>query len=350
MKLFPTGKLENSDSEVKCLCNLAFAQSQLGDYTTSATSFTEALDRAYTSQNTCLQFQACEGLGSCYYHLNQYTDAISTFNTALQLLDKMEEDTSIAKDRVMGKLSDATEALQRRSEGANESPSTNRDSPEHSQLPESHRHGNNDSRESEDRSVRRKSRKSPEMRENGKREKEEIQTRPTRLMNQDSCDNEIQAYEKTLVSVSSDESCDDERVSSADHLKGSHEDTDHPAFSPHRTAKQHALTPISSHSSLSQGQGINYPQSPVAEGCLALGPNARDIYTTQSSQLQSRGKRKRGKGAKVITEIVQKESLQQEGEESTAQDGLATNHSHASEHTHSNSLHSPQGSRVCMIL
>ena len=341
------GKLENCDSEVKCLCNLAFAQSQLGDYTSSATSFTEALDRAHTSQNTYLQFQACEGLGGCYYHLNQYADAVSTFNTAVQLLDKIEEDTSIAKERVMEKLSDATEALQRRSEGANEWPSIKRKSPEHSQLSEPRRQENSDTRESQDRSVRRrKSRKSqPLSPENGKREeKEVIKTRPTTLVNQDSCDIEIQAYEETLVSVSSIESSD---YSSADHLDGSHEHTDHPGSSTRRTAKQHALTPISS---LSQGQSINYPQPLVTEGCLALGHNARDIYTTQSSQLQSRGRRKRGKGVRVVTEIVQKEATQQAREASTEQDGLATTHSHISEHTRSNSLHSAQGSRVCTIL
>lgn len=331
----PIGKLENFDSEVKCLCNLAFAQSQLGDYTSSATSFTEALDRAHTSQNTCLQFQACEGLGGCYYHLNQYADAVSTFNTALQLLDKTEEDTSIAKERVIGKLSDATEA-QRRSEGANESPSNI----EHGQLSEPHRQGNNDIGQSQERSVKRKSRKSqPLSPENGKREKKVVQTRPATLVNQDSCDMEIQAYEETLVSVSSDESSD---VLSADHLNGSHEYTDYPASSTHRTAKQHALTPISS---LSQGQSINYPPTPVTEGCLALGPNARDIYTTQSSQQQGRGRRKRGKGVRVVTEIVQKEGTQGEREASTEQD---TTHSHIREHT--SSLHSAQGSRVCTIL
>lgn len=329
--------MKNCDSEVKSLCNLAFAQSQLGDYTSSATSFTEALDRAHTSQNACLQFQACEGLGGCYYHLNQYADAVSTFNTALQLLDKIEEDTSTAKERVMGKLSDATEALQRRSEGANESPSI-KGNIEHVQLSEPFRQGNNDTGESQEHSVRRKSRKSqPVSPENGKRE---IQTRPATLVNQDSCDMEIQAYEETLVS--SDRSSD---FSSADHLNGSNEYTDHPASSTHRTAK-HALTPISS---LSQGQSINYPQSPVTEGCLALGPNARDIYTTQSSQQQGRGRRKRGKGVRVVTEIVQKEGTQEEREASTEQDGLASTHSHISEHT--SSLRSAQqGSRVCTIL
>ena len=107
-----TGRANNFISEAKCLCNLAYAQTQLNNYSSSAESFTKALGRAGAANNPYLQFQSAEGLAASSYHLGQYNAAIKHFNLALTLLDQIGEDTGMARERVMEKLSDAREALQ----------------------------------------------------------------------------------------------------------------------------------------------------------------------------------------------------------------------------------------------
>ena len=106
------GKTNNSNSEAKCLCNLAFAQTQLKDFTAAAESYSSALERAQSTCNPYLQFQACEGMGAAYYQMEQYSEAVRYFNQAISSLNDIKEDTGIARERVMEKLSDAAEALQ----------------------------------------------------------------------------------------------------------------------------------------------------------------------------------------------------------------------------------------------
>ncbi len=107
-----TGKTTNHNSESKCLCNLAFAHTQLKHYQAAVESFTLALTKAKAAKNPYLQFQACEGLGAATFHLGQHTEAITNFNQALAVLDEIKQDTGIPRERVMEKLSDALEALQ----------------------------------------------------------------------------------------------------------------------------------------------------------------------------------------------------------------------------------------------
>ena len=408
------GKLQSHSSEIKCLCNLAFAKSQLGDYSSSASSFTEALSRAQTAGDVCLQFQSCEGLGASHYRMNEYSKAVDSFTSALELLDKIEEDTGIARERVMEKLSDATEALQRTEEPTNQALSTdNRASQERNQSPASQSrserrsisresrdhsdreveplqsphsgslgqpsptaergrpgssnslpphpepHDTNASRlpplQAEDRERRQMlpdnqglppSQKKGKRKGKGKGKSKLPSTQPARsaVQTQDSCDRDIQAYEDTLISS---ESSDHEENTSADHHNVSLESADQlgssmfsrHAMDTHRTDKQQpTLTPISSQSSLSQGLSGNYPQSPVAEGSLAIGPNARDTYTLQSTTApdQNKGKR-RGKGDSVHTEIVRRESAQRQGSE-------------REEQGHTSSTSSVQQSKMCVIL
>ena len=106
------GKTNNSNSEAKCLCNLAFAQTQLKDFPAAAESYSSALERAQSTCNPYLQFQACEGMGAAYYQMEQYGEAVQYFNQAILSLNNIKEDTGIARERVMEKLSDAAEALQ----------------------------------------------------------------------------------------------------------------------------------------------------------------------------------------------------------------------------------------------
>lgn len=60
-----------------------------------------------------LQFQASEGLGSLCIQTNYPKDAIHHLKQALKTLDEIKQDTGMARERVMEKLSDATEALQK---------------------------------------------------------------------------------------------------------------------------------------------------------------------------------------------------------------------------------------------
>lgn len=97
----------------------------------------------------------------------------------------------------------------------------------------------------------------------------------------------------------------DQRYDTPDHLGSS-------MFSRHatkshqtQTQQQPSLTPISSLSSLSQGQ-TNSEIMPVQEGSLAIGPNARDNYTLQSSRVKGGQKGRKGKRSVVHMEIIPK--------------------------------------------
>ena len=108
-----TGKIKNFNSEAKCLCNLAFAHTQLKDYPAASESFSNAFSKAQSADNHYLQFQATEGLGAVHYQLGEYNEAVKYFNQALAALDNIKQDTGMARERVMEKLSDAVEALQK---------------------------------------------------------------------------------------------------------------------------------------------------------------------------------------------------------------------------------------------
>lgn len=102
----------NYNSESKSLCNLAFAQTQLHRLQKAIKSFSNALAKAHLAKNTYLQFQTCEGLGSTHNLMGRFGEAASYYQQALAILDRIGEDTGIARERVMEKLSEATEALQ----------------------------------------------------------------------------------------------------------------------------------------------------------------------------------------------------------------------------------------------
>lgn len=106
-----TGKVRNHNSEAKSLCNLAFAQIQLSQFQEAAKAFSNALAKAHLAKNTYLQFQTCEGLGSIHHQMGRFGEAASYYQQALTILDEIREDTGIARERVMEKLSQASEAL-----------------------------------------------------------------------------------------------------------------------------------------------------------------------------------------------------------------------------------------------
>ena len=436
--------MENHNSEIKCLCNLAFARSQLRDYSASASSFSEAFTKAQAVNNLHLQFQAREGQGACHYHMKQYSEAASSFNSALELLDQMEGETGLARERVMEKLSDATEALglsqgqtsdPLHSHGGNSgnipsplvsSHSSTSSSPqslhyshgeEAAQLrPQRSTTGNcrgaakssqqcdvESSPKPEQRGGRlppldqpksraqptaspaslssprqfpanasqatasskhigtssKRKKTSPKSKSKGKgKEKRKGKGRdrtkspkahPAALSAQDSYDLEIQAYQETLMSTEGSSGEEDQsavcdqRHDTPDHLGSS-------MFSRHATKshqtqiqQQPSLTPISSLSSLSQGQS-NPEIMSVQEGSLAIGPNARDNYTLQSSRVKSGQKGRKGKRPVVHTEIVPK---------GAAHHSRGANKSSASGHPSpppQSTGSSEQQSKVCAIL
>jgi len=109
---FPeTGKLGNHNSQSKCLCNLATAQLQLGQPEEAVVSFSNALAAAHKSCNIYLQLQACEGLGSIHIWWKKHGDAVGYLEQALMLLDSVPQDSGIARERIMEKLSGAQEQL-----------------------------------------------------------------------------------------------------------------------------------------------------------------------------------------------------------------------------------------------
>ena len=112
MLYFSLGQIKLYEAEAKCLCNLAFAQTQVHDFKSATHSFSIALSKSEIIHNSVLQFQALEGLGSVCYHSNQLSKSISYFEQALRVLDEVGEETGMARERVMEKLSDVTEAQQ----------------------------------------------------------------------------------------------------------------------------------------------------------------------------------------------------------------------------------------------
>ena len=283
----------------------------------------------------------------CQYHMKQYTEAVGSFNSALELLDKIKEDTGIARERVMEKLSDTTEILQKSTKASDQlSPA----SPECSQLPKSHSQANSISKSPLDHSVEKTSQISSKGPGKGK-QRRTTETHRTSFQNQDSCDLEIQAYEETLIS--SDDSSDHELNASDDrneHERTSHLEASGPGYQAHTAgAQQHTPTSISSHSSLLQGQGVNHPQSPVTEGSLAIGPNARDTYTIESSRVKSEGKRRRSRGVKVLTEIVEREKVEQAREASVHERDDPDSALPLAD-SRDRGLSSVQHSKVCIIL
>lgn len=127
--------MKNHNSESKTLCNLAYAQTQLNQLKEAAKTFSNALTSAYQANNNFLQFQTCEGLGSTNHQMGRYGDAVGCFEQALAILDAIGEDTGIARERVMEKLSESTEALEQRKEISQESTLQSRGDEENSSLP-----------------------------------------------------------------------------------------------------------------------------------------------------------------------------------------------------------------------
>ena len=235
--------------------------------------------------------------------MSRFSDAEGTFTSALELLDNTEGDAETVRERVMKKLSDVREASQK-STRADPSPSSE------SQRSPSH----NESMEE----AAQESRVSSAEGREGKRE---ATARSNTPQSQDSHERELQAYEEALNSSRG----------SSEALEGtSHHFTDN---SSQRSRLEHSLP---------QGQsGVMSPHLTVTEGSLAIGANARELYTVQQRRTEAGGKGKRQKTS-CITEIVRRgeggrEQEPAEGEDDT--DDSPQSHGAATVH-----------SKTCLIL
>ena len=356
-----TGRNTNHNSEAKCLCNLAVAEIHLGDYVAAKTSYLNAQKQAEAAGNLYLQFQASEGLGSLCIQTNRPKDAIHHLKQALKTLDEIKQDTGMARERVMEKLSDATEALHKdtpnhhrstaiSSEGSSseECPSGQRGPPEghhpsvpgtsseecSSILPENSLQENGEKnvtaslsgRSTEvDSSLPLPAKKATALLPPIKStkvtlaaaegvdgstpegpSKKPLHKKATarRKRNKLGTVNEVpDAHEQLLNAYVESIKNDESLASSSDtNLSSSEDHSDHllgaSVFSRHASKAHPGPQP-------SPWTSRSVPESPrsVGEGSLAIGPNAREIYTTGTTVIEK--EHKRGKTRlQVQTEIV----------------------------------------------
>ena len=358
------GRNTNHNSEAKCLCNLAVAEIHLGDYVAAKTSYVNACRQAKAAGNLYLQFQASEGLGSLCIQTNHPKDAIHHLKQALKMLDDIKQDTGMARERVMEKLSDATEALRKdnpnhhrgtpiSSEGSSseEHPSGHRGNPEvhHLSLPAgpsseecSSTLPNSSLQENGERNVTTNlSGKSAEYLPLPARKATAllppIKSTKNTLAAAEGVDgsmatktplhkiatarkkrnklgtvNEVPDAHEQLLNAYMDSIRNEENLASSSdtNLSGSEDHSDHllgaSVFSRH-ASKAHPRSQLSPAKSslMNAGTTNSVPGSPlsVGEGSLAIGPNARERFTTGTTVIEK--EHKRGKTRlQVQTEIV----------------------------------------------
>ena len=301
--------------------------------------------------------------------MGRYGEAVSYFKQALWILDEIRQDTGMARERVMEKLSDAEEALQimkakqrqrdfgrsnrhimqqnaatgMPGSGSDDSgsggscnhedkisphPVNRRLSPEFEQI--SGKHSGNKERIvplSERRGVGflppidthhlKPSRKHAVPR---KRNREKDHLPPlnvgsnnghaignVKLSQQDSLDVDVQEYIKSYKerdSIVGTPSCSESQGSDAEHeyTRDSEDQSGARIFSRHaqRTDRQFSSCSPDSLNGGRRSQTSSPRREPVYQGCLAIGPNARELYTTRTRVVKE-GRRKRR-----ITEIIHK--------------------------------------------
>ena len=75
-------------------------------------TFNKALAAAHHADNIDLRFQAYEGLGSIQLHWGRHGEAVCYFERAVVILDHIKEDPEIARERIMEKFSEALKLLE----------------------------------------------------------------------------------------------------------------------------------------------------------------------------------------------------------------------------------------------
>lgn len=214
-------------------------------------SFSNALALARLAENTYLQFQTCEGLGCVHHQMGRYGEAAGNFQQALAILDHIKEDTGIARERIMEKLSEVLEA-----------PGMGGD---HTPLPRwtswtAHTENAKQPSITERRGVKLAPIKQPHPHKQADSAK----------MQRDSDDNsdystQLQAYMDSYTQHGSQSSIELQST---------------------RHRDEQIATPTSRH----MDEQIATPTVQVREGSLAIGPNARENFTIQTIEEWSKGK------------------------------------------------------------
>ncbi|MEE6502961.1 hypothetical protein FKM82_004692 [Ascaphus truei] len=117
------GTLGERNAQGQCLCNLAFAYSQLRNYEMAEFYYHQALNAFVDAGDMRRQWQVSEGLGATYFCLGNQDQAIFYYKKALTLFGKSKETSDIPRERILGKLTDAIDykATQQRAVSQGES-------------------------------------------------------------------------------------------------------------------------------------------------------------------------------------------------------------------------------------
>lgn len=278
------------------------------------------------AENTYLQFQTCEGLGSTHQQLGRFGEAASYYQQALTILDQIGEDTGIARERVMEKLSQASEALEEAK--AKLQGGTTQSSDERREQVRSKAQANAGFRESVYGEVveqdydqtlpaakkislteRRGAKALPPIRA---KEAQDLSRLPTHVVPPSSS---AKGKERLVPRIDM-ESDNSEYSTQLQAYVDSYRDSDgsQGSWSEELQAVRHTDKEIELHST-------QRPRS-VREGSLALGPNAREKFTVQTTEEWSKGKGGKAKCRKKSEIICM--SLTSPSSRSTSASSIAT--------------------------
>ncbi|XP_069480453.1 tetratricopeptide repeat protein 24-like [Ambystoma mexicanum] len=103
------GDLGDSNRQGQCLCNLAYAFSQLEKYDKAEFYYQQAL-RAFTDAGELRgQWVAVEGMAASQFRLGDTDQAIDSYKQAVEVFVKAKETSEIWRERLLRKLTDAIE-------------------------------------------------------------------------------------------------------------------------------------------------------------------------------------------------------------------------------------------------
>ncbi|KAM5171891.1 LOW QUALITY PROTEIN: uncharacterized protein ACMZJ9_004678 [Mantella aurantiaca] len=103
------GSLGERNAQGQCLCNLAFAYSQLRNYDMAEFYYHQALQAFVDAGDPLRQCYVSEGLGATYFCMDNLEQAIHYYKKALILSGEIKETSDIISERILGKLTDAIE-------------------------------------------------------------------------------------------------------------------------------------------------------------------------------------------------------------------------------------------------
>ncbi|XP_063782240.1 tetratricopeptide repeat protein 24-like [Pseudophryne corroboree] len=122
------GSLGDRNAQGQCLCNLAFAYSQLRNYDMAEFYYQQALHAFVDAGDLLRQCHVSEGLGATYFCLGNLDHAIQFYKNSLNLYGKSKETTDAPRERILGKLTDVIEykVIQQHNAALNENISSTR--------------------------------------------------------------------------------------------------------------------------------------------------------------------------------------------------------------------------------